>query len=288
MFTNCSIDHNRRLNENTSARLRFVTARLRASLWILTFAGVLAPHCPALSQEAKAIIDGPKQALPGDLVVLDASRSQGRAFHWALLNSGKTFLTFENGRKLVFATGTPQEYVFVLIVGDSDGREKVSVDIAEHRVTVGDVPGPSPDLPRGRWGFAQAAYGWVRELVPDDQRHYAEELAKNFEATAAVIENGEYDGLPGDEAIKKANLALQSLNRASLKYVDSNNQGDTKVWLPFFAAWQKKADSHNPPTEDHPQSDGTLRSVRDYAQAYKETAAGLKASIQRPTSTHSQ
>ena len=286
MFTYGTKDRNQWLNVETS-RPSLVTAHVRVALWVLTFAAVLAPDCLAFAQEAKAVIDGPKQVLPGDLIVLDASRSQGRAFHW-VLNSKKTFLTFENGRKLVFATGTPQEYVFVLIVGDSDGREKVSVDIAEHRVTVGSLPGPSPDLPRGRWGFAQAACGWVKELVPDDQRHYAEELAKNFEATAAVIENGEYDGLPGDEAIKKANLALQSLNRASLKYVDSNNQGDTKVWLPFFAAWQKKADSHNPPTEDHPQSDGTLRSVRDYAQAYKETAAGLKASIQRPTSTHSQ
>jgi hypothetical protein len=261
---------------------------MNSSMRLLGFVVLVCLHAPTDAQEAKAVIDGPKQALPGDLVVLDASRSQGRAFHWALLNSGKTFLTFENGRKLVFATGTPQEYVFVLIVGDSDGREKVSVDIAEHRVTVGDVPGPSPDLPRGRWGFAQAAYGWVKELVPDDQRHYAAELARNFEATAAAIENGDYVGLPQDEAVEKANLVLQSLNRASLKYVDANNAGDTRAWLPFFAAWQQKADSHNPPTDDHPQADGTLRSVRDYAQAYKETAAGLKASVQRPTSNASQ
>ena len=257
------------------------------SMRLLGFVVLVCLHAPIAAQEAKAVVDGPKQVLPGDLVVLDASQSQGRAFHW-VLNSKKTFLTFENGRKLVFATGTPQEYVFVLIVGDSDGREKVSVDIAEHRVTVGSSPEPCPDLRRGRWGFAQAACGWVRALVPDEQRHYAAELAKNFEAVADAIENGQYDGLPEGEAVKNANLALQSQNRLSLKYVDADHAGDTRAWLPFFAAWQQKADSHNPPTEDRPQADGTLRSVRDYAQAYKETAAGLKASVQRPTSTPSQ
>lgn len=93
----------------------------------------------------KAVIDGDKEADTGDLIVLDASRSTGSAFKWILVNSKKKFAEVDSGRKLFFSSGTPGEYIFVLIVGGSDNNNRLEVDILQHVVTIGKVdPQPTP------------------------------------------------------------------------------------------------------------------------------------------------
>lgn len=101
---------------------------------------------PAFSQ-TKAVIDGDKIVEPGDLVVLDGSRSNGSAFKWLLVNSKKKFAEVDQGRKLFFSSGTPGEYIFVLIVGGADNNNRLEVDIIQHVVTVGKVDPVVPNPP---------------------------------------------------------------------------------------------------------------------------------------------
>lgn len=95
--------------------------------------------------QANAVIDGPDQVKPGDLVVLDGSESLADDREWILVNSDKQFLSFEHDQKLVFASGTPGEYVFILAVSLSDANGS-AVSVAQHVVTVGK-PDPGPDDP---------------------------------------------------------------------------------------------------------------------------------------------
>jgi hypothetical protein len=243
--------------------------------WIVLAVACMCVQTPSNAQDAKAVIHGPNIVETGDLLVLDATGSQGDCFHWVLVNSHKTFLAVEDGRKLAFAAGTAQEYTFVLVVACCTEAGSLSVDMAEYRVRVGGGPAPPPpDLPDGRWGFTKTAYRLLKELVPTDKRHYAQPLGDNFEAIAASIDAGTYDEFAGAEAVEKAILALQSKNRQTLKYVDSEHPGDAQAWQAFFAEWKKKADELNA----LPDSEQALRTVAQYGEAFRETARGLKVS----------
>jgi hypothetical protein len=243
--------------------------------WIVLAAACVCGQAPGNTHGAKAVIHGPDTVEPGDLLVLDATESQGDCFHWLLVNSHKSFLAVEDGRKLAFAAGTAQEYIFVLVVGVCAEGGSLSVDMAEHRVRVGGEPTPpDPNLPDGKWGFAKAANRWLTELVPTDMRHYGRLLGDNFAAVAASIDAGVYDDSAGLEAVQKALQALQAKNRQTLKYVDSEHPGDTQAWQAFFAEWKKKADDLNA----IPDAEKALRTVGQYGEAFRETARGLKAS----------
>jgi len=98
-----------------------------------------------------AVINGPSEAEPGDLIILDASRSSNATtFKWLLVNSKKTFLPVDQNERCVFSSGTPQEYIFVLIAAGGDNNGKLDVAVAEHRVVVGspiDPVNPTPPVP---------------------------------------------------------------------------------------------------------------------------------------------
>lgn len=92
---------------------------------------------------ATAIIKAPAQVSPGDLVILDASDSDAKAFAWTVLpeSAAGKFLAVERGTKAVFASGQPGQYTFVLATAAGD-----HVAVALATVTVG-VPGPVPPGP---------------------------------------------------------------------------------------------------------------------------------------------
>lgn len=93
--------------------------------------------------DTKAVISGPSQSACGDMVILDAGGSlDATAFTWRLADSDKTFFVFDSGTKVIFATGTPGRYVFLLgAAGVVNGQPQV--DVAQHVVTVGTPP-PAP------------------------------------------------------------------------------------------------------------------------------------------------
>lgn len=102
----------------------------------------------ALAELPKAVITGPKEGPPGELVILDASQSSGLGYLWLLVNSEKSFLPVDSGIKCVFSTGTPGEYVFVLVISGTNTNGGPAAATATHTLKIsGDKPKPKPDDP---------------------------------------------------------------------------------------------------------------------------------------------
>lgn len=112
--------------------------------------------CAVCQAQATAVIEGPTQVSPGDLVILDASQSVCDTQVWLLATGSKSFLPVDGGKRCVFASGQPGEYVFILSTArselkqDSAGEYTASstIAVARHTVTVaGPHPTPTPPTP---------------------------------------------------------------------------------------------------------------------------------------------
>ncbi len=100
--------------------------------------------CSTAWGQATAVIEGPQHVAPGDLVILDASKSQADSLVWTLANSDKSFLQFEGGRKCVFASGAAGKYIFILSTAKSLESSPASVAAAKFELVVGSTPIPNP------------------------------------------------------------------------------------------------------------------------------------------------
>jgi hypothetical protein len=93
---------------------------------------------------AEAKITGPNTAKTGDLVVISAKESTGKAFKWIMPSNIQTLSCSD--LEFGFASGTPGVYRFVLIAADteSDGNP---ISVATHTVRVEGavLPEPEPD-----------------------------------------------------------------------------------------------------------------------------------------------
>lgn len=85
-------------------------------------------------------IDGPDAAAPGDLVILSAS-VDAKAFAWTCIPDSRRWLAVDGGRRVVFASGTPGSYTFVLATATCDVPA-----VYQHVVTI-ELPGPKPPDP---------------------------------------------------------------------------------------------------------------------------------------------
>lgn len=92
--------------------------------------------------DVAAVIDGPKLASPGDLVVLDGSQSVGDGHRWVIPDGLQTLACGNVGPgQLAFASGKAGAYTFGLIVADKEA----SIDYVTHTVTIaGSLPTPEP------------------------------------------------------------------------------------------------------------------------------------------------
>ena len=100
----------------------------------------------AIAQQPSAVITGPKEAPVGDLVILDASQSQGLGFLWLLVNSDKSFLPVDGGVRCVFASGSPGKFIFVLVCSGTNNNGGPAAATAKHELTVtGVTPVPNPN-----------------------------------------------------------------------------------------------------------------------------------------------
>ncbi len=119
-------------------------------LWAIT----LVLLATARAGEPKAVIEGPAEAGPGGVTLLDGRKSSadlGQPLRWKLINSDVPFLTFDkDGRKDVFCflPAAPQGvYRFALIaLGKPEGGD-LTADVAVHEVQVGIAPTPVPPTP---------------------------------------------------------------------------------------------------------------------------------------------
>lgn len=107
------------------------------SLWLVALLA-----CSCLGAEAK--ISGPNTARTGDLVVISAKESTGKAFKWIMPSNIQTLSCSD--LEFGFASGTPGVYTFTLIAADteSDGNQ---IAVASHTVRVGGAVDPVPEEP---------------------------------------------------------------------------------------------------------------------------------------------
>jgi hypothetical protein len=204
----------------------------------------------AAAEGPRALITGPDKCAVGDLVILDASQSLGQAYHWVLVNSQKTFLPIEEGRRLVFASGHEGEFIFVLIVGGHDDTQQLAADVAEHRVTIGSPP-PAPssfDV------FPRELPGWTEELVTDNRRGEARQLAAVFRQYAAKA--AEFQ-------------TLAELARAT------SDDYKLRLGLDTYLAWRTVLERVEQELQ-RLRDEGLLASPPAFAAAWQAVAAGLE------------
>lgn len=122
---------------------RPIAAFVRHLSAMLIVVGIVAT---AAGQMPRAVITGPKESSTGDMIVLDASASEGLSRIWLLAVSPvpKSFLPVDSGVRCVFATGTAGKYVFVLVVAGANPNGGAAVEMATHEIV---VKGMGPDNP---------------------------------------------------------------------------------------------------------------------------------------------
>lgn len=95
-----------------------------------------------LIAEPKAVITGPKEGKPGDLIVLSGVDSTGDGFQWIFPQNLQTLAC--SPLEIGFATATPGSYTFMLIAAD----KTAAISYTSHTVVIGThtpTPGPVPD-----------------------------------------------------------------------------------------------------------------------------------------------
>ena len=93
---------------------------------------------------AEAKISGPNTARTGDLVVISAKESTGKAFKWIMPANIQTLSCSD--LEFGFASGTPGVYTFTLIAADTEG-DGDQIAVASHTVRVGGAVTPPPVEP---------------------------------------------------------------------------------------------------------------------------------------------
>jgi len=108
----------------------------------------------AQAGEPKAVIEGPTDAGPGGVTLLDGRKSAadlGQPLRWKLINADVPFLTFDkDGRKDVFCflpAAPPGVYRFALIALGKPDTSDLTADVAVHEVQVSVTPTPPPQPP---------------------------------------------------------------------------------------------------------------------------------------------
>jgi hypothetical protein len=138
---------------------------MKTSRSVLVYLGVVTlllgtQSLPA--QSPKAVITGPKESREGDLVILDATQSQGQKYIWEMAETDKSFAQVENNTKVFFSAGLdpepdgtvkPREFHFFLCVGGTNANGSPEISLAKHTVVIKprympprpNPPGPTPN-----------------------------------------------------------------------------------------------------------------------------------------------
>lgn len=122
---------------------------LPISLPILALTASLALSLPTLAAEPRVTIAAPAVAKVANLIVLDATQSEGDDFVWES-TTGESFAIDSNGKRAYFVASVPGKYRFLMVAaGAVDGKARLAKGIAE--VIVDGIvpptpvpPGPSP------------------------------------------------------------------------------------------------------------------------------------------------
>lgn len=240
---------------------------LALALVALTAAAIAAPPT--------AKIVGPTGGQPGDILVLDASHSEGAEhFAWEvtpkLPQEGRpTILPLGDAGTKCIVTSVPGTYTVFLAASNDEG-----VRIIEWPMRVGNPqpdpepdPGPNPDPQPGpdpdptpnpdRFGLAADALSWSAAVTGGTRVAEAQSLGAAFESVAAEIAAG---------VATTQEQILQSLARQCSAAIPAARQS---AWIAFDASLQARINEL--------YLAGQLSRPDDWAVAFREVASGLAA-----------
>jgi hypothetical protein len=217
-------------------------------------------------------IKGPTTSAPGDLIVLSAV-GEFESSAWVLANSDKTFLPVENNRKVVFASGTPGKYAFVLATSVVVSETAIETRIYQHVVEiVGDLPTPGPGPNPGPDPPVPVPPDPDLSQLGRDALAAVQQADTRAEEVAAAANNLR------TAASKAAGLSTMTVPEINAELVRLNRQGpfnDSSVtdrWRPFLQ-WFGTAMSE-------------VQDRETAIEALNEIADGLDASLARQPAKH--
>lgn len=210
--------------------------------------------------EAVVVITAPKEVKLGKLVVLDVSESTGNKFKWMVVPETEDFLVIDDGRRAVFSSGVPGEYMFIVACAAGD-----SVDVKKHIVRILGISPPPPIDPIDPVNppnpihitseLGKKVTSWCEKVQSPTRSSEARQLAGGFESVASQIDAG---------ILTSAYEIIQSTTDANKGALGDRLQ----VWIPFLRGLQSELEQR--------ADDGTLVSPAQHSVAWKEIAKGLR------------
>lgn len=221
-------------------RLKSHSTLLMATVLILTVGvlgylhfsgGEVSPYddlvdVPVVNAKAEIVLEGPKEVKVGQLARIDVTKSAGRTFKWSVLPVGVDYEVYNDGRKLIFSSGTPGTYTFIVSCANENDVDHKVIEIAVVSGYVPPAPGPSPGPDPGT-GLAGKVVEWCNLVQSPNRNAEAGALAQNFSLVAGQIESGK---LRRADAIIKA---TQKANRHALGR-------SLPQWVPFLEKLQRQ------------------------------------------------
>jgi hypothetical protein len=207
-----------------------------------------------VNSKAEIIIEGPKTVKVGQLARFDVAKSSGKTFKWQILPESTDLEVYDDGRKVVFATGTAGEYTFIVACANDN-----DVDVKVQKLTVtadGNAPAPPgpPTPPSPVAGLKGKVIEWSDLVTSPNKKTEAGKLADSFSSVKAQIMAGTLDSA---EAIIEE---TKNSNRAAL-------EASLPMWVPFMEQLQR---------EMRTQAEaGVLVTPAQHAQMWGEIADGL-------------
>lgn len=232
---------------------------------------IMAAAAASFAAPPELSIVGPTGGQPGDILLLDATKSDAEHFDWGVtpkLPEGRpTILPLEGGKKCI-VTSVPGNYTVFLAGSNGEG-----VKLVEWGVKVGGdptppTPGPTPPGPQptpptptpptpSPTGLAAEAVKWTEAVTSPTRVEDAHKLSGAFEAAAAEIVAGQ-DSQPQQ--------FLQALARHNSAAIPADRRS---AWAPFEQAFVAKVNEL--------YKGGKLSSRDAWATMFREISVGLAA-----------
>jgi hypothetical protein len=207
-----------------------------------------------VNSKAEIILEGPKEVKVGQLARFDVAKSSGKTFKWKVLPESTDLEVYDDGRKVVFATGIAGEYTFIVAcANDNDVDVKVQKLTVTSDDNVPPPPGP-PVPPSPASGLKGKIIEWSNLVSSPNKKAEAGKLATSFSSVKSQIVAGTLD---------TAELIIEETKNSN-----RNALGDSlTLWVPFMGQLQK---------EMRTQAEaGELVTPAQHAQMWGEIADGL-------------
>lgn len=276
--------------------MRVIT--LSALVLLLLGAAVSAQDLPKPEKKAvgvnysapKLTVSGADKSIAiGELVVLDAvldgspKDMTAVSYSWTVLPTNKNIVTWPDGAKIIFGTGTKPQNVTVILTAsmvfatkEADKITDISLKTATTIVTVRitdagpdnntDPVKPDPIIPspvKPESEVSKKTLSWVKLVKTSAKykdanlRSDANAIADNFDKIASATAAG---------TLKGANAILKATKEANDSAVSNRDE-----WLPFFNELSDFLQSAN--------KSGTLKTDDQYASTWREIAKGIRNAI---------